>query len=166
MRRRTLIPVLLLLSGCGEPARQSKLLTPSVKSVLGSPDSVRVFRLHPDPVGKGAKESVTWADARTTAEVVPDAATMKELSALLSDPRTYDFEGGKGCIPHPGVKVCFMRGAATVDACLCFECLMMCFYGSGASGDDAWVDFDPGAPALTRLVKKLFPNDPAIQSLK
>ena len=161
--------LVLLLAGCGESEEskyRARILTSSVKAALEAPDSVKVLRLHDGPYPKTEKKIASWSDVPTTAEVVADSATARELSSLLLNERNYPLIG-KGCRPLPGVKVQFKRGPTTIEAYLCFECLMLAYYGPGALGDqEVWGDFDPMAPALKGIVKKLFPNDPVIQSLK
>jgi hypothetical protein len=44
---------------------------------------------------------------------------------------------------------------------LAFDSKGATFYGSGQQAN-----FDPSAPELTRLIKRLFPDDAVIQSLK
>jgi hypothetical protein len=161
--------LVLWLAGCGESeeaAYRARILTSSVKSVLEAPDSVKILRLHPGPHPKTEKKIASWADVPTTAEVVADGATAQELSKLLLDERSYPLIG-KGCIPQPGVKIRFQRGPTTIDALLCFECLMIAYFGQGAFGNQAvWGDFDPIASKLSAIAKKAFPHDEVIQSIK
>lgn len=163
---RVVSAALLILSGCSkEPDPLTLILSDSVKSTLEAPDSVKLFRLDLGPYPKGSKKPETWPDAPTTAEVIADAEMSKELSGILRNPKTYDFEG-KGCKPTPGVKAQFRRGTTTIEAYLCFECRMVAFFGPGALGERGWASVDNGTVALTRIVKKAFPNDTVIQSLK
>ena len=64
-------------------------------------------------------------------------------------------------IPRPGVKFRFTKNLHTVIAMLAFDSRGATFYGAGQQAN-----FDPRAPELTRIIKKLFPNDAVIQSLK
>jgi hypothetical protein len=83
------------------------------------------------------------------------------LAKQLQDRHSYIRPGTalKGCIPVPEVLIAFTRGNQEVDAYFCFECNVL-VVGQVQS------DFDPGRPAILKLVKQIFPNDSFIQSLK
>ena len=154
--------LLAVLTGCGGPALAEDLLTPSEKEIVAFPDRVEVFRLTDGPIIPGARKRIEWQDWPTNGPaLVADTATARELSAILSDPRSFKPGPPRSSLPRPGVKVRFMRNLHCVVAMLAFDSRGATFYGKGQQAD-----FDPSAVALTRLIKKLFPNDPVIQSLK
>jgi hypothetical protein len=88
---------------------------------------------------------------------------MKQLAALLLDPRSYVWNEAKGCDPLYGVRLEFKRKDETVDVIFCFECDILTVYHNGVAGSGE--DFDPIRPALVPLMKEIFPKDGEIQSL-
>ena len=85
------------------------------------------------------------------------------LSNLLSDPHTYLWDVAKACEFVPGVALRFTRGNVNVDVLVCFSCDELDFYMNGKLVGHE--DFDPRRSDLLRVVKKLFPEDEAIQAL-
>ena len=152
----------LLLVGCGGPTLTEDLLPPAEKDIVAEPDSVHVWRLKDGPISPGGRKRIEWQDWPTDGTMLTvDAPTARELSAILSDPRSFAPGPPRSSIPRPGVKVRFTRGLRAVIAMLSFDSKGATFYGSGQQAN-----FDPSAAALTRIVRKLFPNDAVIQSLK
>lgn len=151
---------LVWLSGCAGP--QTPEFRPSSDvEILTSPDAVVAFRLSDGPISPGGRKRVEWHQWPVESSVAVEPALARELSSILSDPNRFALEPLRGSIPRPGVKFVFRRGNATLTAMLCFQSRMITFYGGGEQAN-----FDPSAAALTRIVKKLFPNDPVIQDLK
>jgi hypothetical protein len=152
----------VLLSGCAGPTLTEDVLPPAEKSIVAFPDRVEVFRLTDGPISPGGRKRVEWQDWPTSgAALVADVATARELSAILSEPRSFAPGPPRSSIPRPGVKVRFTRNLHSVVALLAFDSKGATFYGSGEQAN-----FDPSAPELTRLIKRLFPADAVIQSLK
>jgi len=151
-------PLLLLAAGCASSVVDERLLPPSAREVVEAPGPVRAFRIHaiPLPPGTGAKD---WPDVPTTAEVQVPPELERQLRRLLLDPAGYDMETGKGCIPSPGVKFRFSRGADTVEAYVCLQCAGIAFYGHGANGGEAWGNLESNFLPLVDLIAKLFPDD-------
>lgn len=93
-----------------------------------------------------------------------DKKVARNLVRLLQDKSTYDFERDKGCEMVPGVVVVFTHQRTRVELVLCFECDQLEIYvGDKNTG---YEDFDPARPQLLKLVKRIFPKDKAIQTLK
>ncbi len=94
---------------------------------------------------------------------VPDEEVSK-LRAVLLDESTYGWDYAKGCIPDYGVRIQFQHKTDNVDILLCFECDILLVYHNGkvVGGED----FDDGRAQFVAIVKTLFPDDQAIQSLK
>ncbi|HZF00236.1 MAG TPA: hypothetical protein VE981_24715 [Planctomycetota bacterium] len=153
---------LVLLAGCGESERMKQMLPSSARAIMSGADDVRVFRLISPEDRMSVKD---WPDLSTTAEATPSSKLRAELTALLLDPASYQLEEGKGCIPDPGVKLRFKRGAESVEAYICLQCAMIAFYGGGASGEAFWGNLDPCFKKVYDIIAKLFPNDEAIRKL-
>jgi hypothetical protein len=154
--------LLVLLSGCAGPTLTQDFLPPVEKDIVAFPDRVEVSRLTDGPISPGGRKRIEWQDWPTSGPVLlADVPTSRELSAILSDPRSFAPGPPRSSIPRPGVKVRFTRNLHSVVAMLSFDSKGATFYGSGQQAN-----FDPSAPELTRLIKKLFPDDAVIQSLK
>ncbi len=87
-----------------------------------------------------------------------------EVSAVLVSPRSYDWEGAKGCMPEYGVRLSFLRESDQVDVYLCFECQILSVSRNGPVTGGG--NFDPMNAVLVRAAKTMFPNDSEIQKLK
>jgi len=100
-----------------------------------------------------------YAKAGNPTPVSRDLAA--QLSKALQDRHIYIRPGIslKGAVPMPEAVVAFTRGDKEVDVYLCFQSNIM-VVGQALS------DFDPGRPGILKIVKKIFPNDRKIQSLK
>jgi hypothetical protein len=100
-----------------------------------------------------------YAKADKPAPVSKDQAA--QLAKLLQDRHTYIQPGIslKGSVPMPEAVVAFTSGNKETDVYFCFQSNIM-VVGQAQS------DFDPGRAAILKIVKKIFPNDPQIQSFK
>jgi hypothetical protein len=131
-------------------------------AIIAHPDSINAWRTAgslEQERRQGFRMSDIYAKAGKPILVSGDLAV--QLAKLLDDPHTYLRPGMslKGCIPMPEVVIAYMRGDKEVDAYFCFECNVL-VVGQVQS------DFDRGRPAILKIMKKIFPNDPQIQSLK
>jgi len=154
--------LLLLLAGCAGPTLTEDLLPAAEKEIVSLPDRVEAFRLTDGPISPGGRKRIEWQDWPTDgAAVVVDPATARELSAILSDPRSFAPGPTRPSIPRPGVKLRFTRNLHLVVVMLAFDSRGATFYGQGQQAN-----FDPSAPSLIRIIKRLFPEDVVIQSLK
>jgi hypothetical protein len=154
MRTVALLP-LLALAACSSRGDD---IFGDTKGAVRSPEKVRAFRL--------AKQQKPFAGAYSDwpldgAPVEVDPALAAELAKLLFDDASYRPKDAppKACIFNPGVRIDFTRGGVTAPLYLCFDCLQLVGPKGGA-------DFDPADRAFGAVVKKLFPKDPEIQSLK
>jgi hypothetical protein len=135
--------------------------------VLAKPQAVEAFRIDPDPRAKDPSDvkAPRLGEYRVTAgPVVLDAATTAELSSILLDPDTYDWQRAKGCDFTPGVGLRFVKDASRVEIALCFECDELMIWRMGRRV--GMEDFDDARPRLVAVVKKLFPDDAKIQALR
>jgi hypothetical protein len=75
----------------------------------------------------------------------------------------------KSCAPNYGVLLTFRGSDGAVSIALCFECDLFGVFWSGGGKEfrvNAEEDLDVIRPQLVALVKRLFPRDATIQSLK
>ena len=161
--RFTLTPFLIaipLLAGCdNKGTRARQFLGPTAATVLDAPSRIEGWRIRGD-AGK----------APTTGPSKPlDPALARELATILLDDGTYLFDAAKGCIFQPGVGLRVWRGEKSFDVILCFKCDELKIVSPDPKTKDrpyTIEDFDNARPALIALVKKAFPDDAEIQSLK
>src|SRR5213076_338065 len=95
--------------------------------------------------------------------VAIDAPTAKQFTALLLDPKSFSNDP-KPCEPLPGVKVWWTKGPGKVEIVFCFECSTLYMYSQ--EGQQVAREFDPVEKAFAGLMKKVFPGDADIRSLK
>jgi len=131
-------------------------------TVIVNPDSVNAWRTVASlkqEYKQGFQMPELLQKAGKPISVSKDLAA--QLAKLLEDPHTYLRPGTsiKDCIPVPDVVIAFMRGNREVDAYFCFECNVLVV-------GEVQSDIDRGRPAILKTVKKIFVNDPLIQSLK
>lgn len=157
----------LLAAGCGGVASR-------VKDVYGgeanwaaieAPEKVTAYRVTRAGVLQHARAPETIAGFEILGGPFDvDAATAAELRAILADDSVYDFERAKGCEFMPGVALRFAKSGAQVDVLFCFSCDELAAYeGAKRVGGE---DFDKARPRLLAIVKRLFPEDEKLQSLK
>ncbi len=153
---------LLMLVGCGGPTLTEDLLPPAEQEIVATPDTVHAWRLQDGPISPGGRKRIEWQNWPTAGPMLTvDVLTARELSAILSDPRSFAPGPLRSSIPRPGIKLRFTRGLRAVVAMLSFDSKGATFYGTGQQAN-----FDPSAAALIRIIKRLFPEDAVIQSLK
>lgn len=86
-----------------------------------------------------------------------------ELTSILLAKSSYLWGEAKGCNPDYGVRFQFQHNGDEVDVLLCFQCDILSVYHNGQSVGGG--NFDPSSPELATIVKAIFPDDPAIQSI-
>jgi hypothetical protein len=108
--------------------------------------------------------------------VIPQAET-KELRSLFTAESSFLWHSEpkngvrevKACLPDYGVLMTFRGSAGAVSIALCFKCDLFAVFWSGGDKEfrvNTEEDFDLIRPQLVALVKRLFPKDATIQSLK
>jgi hypothetical protein len=113
---------------------------------------------------------------RGESTVIPEEAA-RELRTLFTAESSFLWHSEpkdglrqvKACSPDYGALITFRGSAGAVSIALCFKCdLFGVFWGDGdkAFRVNAEEDFDLIRPQLVALVKRLFPRDATIQSLK
>ena len=104
------------------------------------------------------------------AAIALSAGQARIVQQLFAQESFYGWRFAKMCAPNYGVLLTAHSGQSTVRVALCFECYILGVYDSAddtAKPVNREKDFvSPASQALVRLVRELFPNDPAIQSLK
>ncbi len=156
-----------------DPAPEVRgLLGDRVLAVLDGATRVEVFRLKadrvPQPPGAPKGEDAAGFPIVSTGKA-RDARFAARVAAVLRDKGTYEFDRPKGCILRPGVAFRLWKGKQSVDLALCFECDILVVVArdeAGKSVHRASKDFDPGRPALVKLARDAFPDDPEIQALR
>ena len=87
----------------------------------------------------------------------------QKLSSIIENPNTYfRYEVPPDCLFRPGIAFRFKDKKTRVDLLVCFSCSELRYYMDGKVVGQSF--FKP--KKLLSLVKKLFPNDEKIQSLK
>lgn len=88
----------------------------------------------------------------------------RELIATMTDPRLYDWEMAKACLPTPGIRFQFHRGGDVVDMPICLECsiFMVNYKGKPVGGQHC----DAAEAKLLGLALRLFPKDASLLELK
>lgn len=132
--------------------------------VLAEPQTVEAFRIAPAPGGPDPSVPRIGDHRIVAGPVIADAATVKEVTALLLDPETYDWYRAKGCDFRPGVGLRFVRDASRVEIAVCFECDEIKIWRMGRTV--GMEDFDAARPRLVAIAKRLFPADADIQALE
>ncbi len=100
--------------------------------------------------------------------ILSKAVTMPEksrdaLSTILANPKTYvRYEEPPDCSFRPGIAFRFTDGSVQVDLLVCFSCRELQYYLDGEVVGTSFFQ----SQELVSLVKKLFPDDQKIQSLR
>ncbi|MBV8881647.1 MAG: hypothetical protein JO332_16945 [Planctomycetaceae bacterium] len=149
--------VLLLGAGCGGSSSAS---WDGVADAIQSATSVDAWTIHSEP-----QLQEKHFDYKETSPQTPvDAPAQRMLTGILRDPASFS-ETPKACVPVPGVKLRFNRsGAPPVWVFICFDCAELFVYESMLWREHK--EIDPCVAALAAVLKKVFPRDPLIQSLK
>lgn len=121
--------------------------------LLQHPARVQMFRIDPDrPRAKEGEPHVgPYAAATTPVDVPADAAA--ELSAILADADSYDWQHMKNAPFRPGVGLSFQRGAYALEIALDLDSAKLKVF----AGDQPlpWQDCDPARERLAAIVKRL-----------
>ncbi|MEK6235768.1 MAG: hypothetical protein N2C14_13755 [Planctomycetales bacterium] len=102
-------------------------------------------------------------------KVVGDPITLKRkifqpLGVALTSDSAYSWKVLKPCEPNFGARIQFVKGKDQVDVLFCFGCDILAVYHNGKHVGDE--DFDVSRARYVGIMKKIFPDDPVIQSLK
>jgi hypothetical protein len=154
----------LAIAGCGDP-KFSKTWG-SLESTVRGATAVEAQLLdnpYDSEMDRSKIEYDWWKWKVKGKPVVVDAATAKQLADALLDEKSYYRGPPKACMPMPGVRVQFVKGAQTVVVLFCLECSMIFVRGADHLGGD---DYDPAKSGIVAAMKKIFPNNAAIQAYK
>jgi hypothetical protein len=133
--------------------------------IISAPDSVKAWRT------VGSVKSPHGAPQeyyqKSGEGLVVSSKLAGRLGKILLDKDTYARQG-PDCEPMPGVIMSFSKGNSTLHLYFCFECNILTVSKLQSDGKMASVNtyFRPGRAKLLGVVKKIFPEDPQIQSLK
>jgi len=133
--------------------------------LLTHPMSVQAFRLAPPgAVPKPGEVHAGPYVAAAPAFDVP-ADTAAELSKILADADTYDWQrGAKRDAFRPQMALWFVRGAYILEIALDLDTAQIAVYaGEQPLGVQA---FDSARPRMVAIAKRLFPDDAAIRALR
>lgn len=150
----------------GPSKRVVRFLGEPALAVLREADRVEVFRLKNERAEEGEERVGNYAvTVRGKEQGRNFAARLREV---LTDEGTYVWDSGKGCDFDPGVGYRVWKGEQRIEVVLCFSCdQLVVFSPKAADGSvrSASADFDPARPALVKLAKEAFPDDPVVQAL-
>lgn len=121
--------------------------------LLQHPARVQMFRIDPDrPRAKEGEPHVGPYAASTTPVDVP-ADVAAELSKLLADAGSYDWQHMKNAPFRPRVGLTFQRGAYALEIALDLESAKLKVF----AGDQPlpWQDCDPARDRLAAIVKRV-----------
>lgn len=160
-------------AGDAGPAPEVRgLLGDRTLAVLDGVTRAEVFRLKAErvaqPPGSAKVEGAGGFPILSTGKP-RDARFAARVAAVLRDKGTYEFDRPKGCVIRPGVAFRLWKGKESVDLILCFECNILVVDARDEAGKPvhrAIKDFDPGRPALVKLAREAFPDDPEIRALR
>ena len=87
------------------------------------------------------------------------------LSKVLLNESSFENSSStpKQCLLEPGIVVTFSSGKHDLDVFFCFECNVLVVKSETKEIGNS---FDPSRVELVQIMKKIFPKDPQIQSLK
>lgn len=189
MSFRYLLPMLLALAGCDalqpsfEPAsdrnaRPGPIKTGTLAEVFGSEDNIAIVReatsgkswrldasqeefddLH-GPTFHADWSVDEYPTASGPAEVDPEL--LRELGEVLVDLSIYEF-AVIGCQPDFGFRIRFSTEAGDVDLLFCFHCDYFLVFRDGQ--DTSGAHFPGDHDRILNAMKKIFPDDPVMQSL-
>lgn len=135
-------------------------LGPNAVRVLEKAERVESFRVSSDDKIEGdAPDRIGGYKVTGTGK---GKVKPKELTSILLDEKTYEFETAKRCVFKPGVAFRFWLAKESIDVLLCFSCDELEVI---AAGHRATEDFDRARPRLVKLAKKAFPSDKEIGGL-
>lgn len=147
---------------------------PKVAALFGGESGVDVVR-HPDRVkatrvvraDESKSRIARLGDVAPLSPVVEVAPRIAEaISEDLLSPYTYEWGAAAStCRPEYLVQITFERGGRRREVLLDFACRKVLVFGETGDAPLGSGVFDYAAAKLAVELKKLFPNDPAVQSL-
>ena len=122
----------------------------------------RVDDSYPDEGKNREVPSLHGYSILSDAEALTFGARQK-LSSIIENPNTYfRYEVPPDCLFRPGIAFRFKDKKTKVDLLVCFSCSELRYYMDGKVVGQRFFK----SKKLLSLVKKLFPDDEIIQSLK
>lgn len=133
--------------------------SPAIVETIAQADQVEVYRLANGQFYKAKLSEYEIASG----PLQPTAEQARQLQAVLTARDSYLYDIAKSCEPIFGIRATFTRGDQQVDVVFCFECMILAVYQHNQYV--AGANFDPVNDQLAAIMKTLFPDDEAIQSL-
>src|SRR5262245_41779468 len=108
--RASVVAVALAAAGCSGPSVASVYGGAAHWAVIEAPETVKAYRVIRPGVLKHIRAPETIDGWEIVAgPVAVDPATAREITAVLADRATYDFDRAKGCEFDPGVALRFAK---------------------------------------------------------
>ena len=160
------VPVGMWVSASQRQSRLTQKVYGSADSraVVENPERVQIYRLTPLADEQAYSDQIADYPVASGPFNVSDGAAAEIAEAILSPGTYYWGSEAKACAPQFGVRVAFIRGTEQVDVLFCFECRILCVGHGGTLVGSGSFDYAP--PELLAAVKRLFPDDAEIQSLR
>lgn len=137
----------------------------SAAQTVAAPDKVEAILLRPLPTEKQGRPTPLDEFEARSEPVKVDEATAKQLGKALTSSKSFDPPGlAVACIPIYGVQLVFQKGEDRVDVLICFECGTILTFHNKKKVKGALFERTPAS--LIAAMKKTFPEDKAMQSLK
>ena len=172
MFKTNLIPTLglaclFVLSSCEKSYWKNDAMKKAISttSFANAHMTCEAYRVEDSYPGEGKKQE---GDSLHGYAIISDAAALnsdsrKELSSIIEDHDTYFRHSIPiDCSFRPGVAFRFQDKKTNVDLLVCFSCNELRYYLDGKVVGQSYFK----SQELRVLVKKLFPDDEKIQSLK
>lgn len=136
---------------------------PKVAALFGGEAGADVVR-HPDRV-----KACRIARIGDVAPLSPAVEVAPRIAEAISDdllsPYTYEWASAATCRPDFLVQITFERGGRRREVLLDFACRKAVVFGETGDAPLGSGVFDYASAKLAVELKKLFPNDPAVQAL-
>jgi len=156
----TTIAAVHLIGCAAEKNRWTTLVSESISSKVC--DVIRVDDSYPN--GQRVQEGEKLHGYKMISQPISlSKESRDELSEILKDAKTYiNYSVPRDCLFRPGVAFHFAKQNRKVDVLVCFSCNELRYYLNDKIVGQSYFK----SVRLSKLTKKLFPDDKIIQSMK